>query len=337
MVRLSRPGRRARWVAIKAAYGGGAVGSVGAAGYALLRAEATLARRAIGEPTDTAPAPDGTYGRYLGAPLHLAILGDSSAAGLGCDTPAQTPGALLAGGLARDLKRRVELDIVAVVGARAADLNTQVARALRRPVELAVVMVGANDVTHRVDPADAARDLGRAVKALRATGSLVVAGTCPDLGTVKPVLQPLRILARHWSHRLAREQAVAVVENGGTAISLGDLLGPEFAESPHLWSADRFHPSAAGYRRVVDAILPSLLELSGVQVPVSVPVSSAVHDVDVAAAVASRESGLVLETMPDPEGIAAAGPGRLARLVRRLPLVGRGEPDERAEVGLAER
>ena len=33
-------------------------------------------------------------------------------------------------------------------------------------------------------------------------------------------------------------------------MSLGDLLGPEFAERPHeLFSKDRFHPSPAGYAR----------------------------------------------------------------------------------------
>lgn len=335
-MRIARPGRRAHWVGVRAAYGGGAVGAVGAAGYAVLRAEATFARRTIGVPTATAPVPDGSYGRYLGTPLRLAIVGDSSAAGLGCDAPDETPGALLAGGLARDLRRRVELDVVAVVGARSADLDVQVARALKRPVDLALVMVGANDVTHRVPPGEAARDLGRAVRTLRAAGALVVAGTCPDLGTVEPVLQPLRTVARRWSRRLAREQAVAVVENGGVAVSLGDLLGPEFAQSPHLWSADRFHPSAAGYRRVTDALLPSLLEAAGVTIPVSVPVSSTVQDVELAAAAAAMEAGLVVETMPDAEGIAAAGPGRLTRLVRRLPLVGRGAPDERVEEGLAD-
>ena len=333
-MRLARPGRRARWVGIKAAYGGGVVGAVGAAGYAVLRAEATLARRTIGEPTSQAPVPDGTYGRYLGRPLRLAVIGDSSAAGLGVDAPGETPGALLAGGLARDLRRRVELDVVAAVGARSADLDVQVARALKRPIDLAVVMVGANDVTHRVPPGDAARDLGRAVRTLRAAGAHVVAGTCPDLGTVEPVLQPLRAVARRWSRRLAKDQAIAVVENGGTAVSLGDLLGPEFAESPHLWSADRFHPSAAGYRRMTDALLPSLLEAAGVTIPVSVPVSSIVQDVELAASAAAQEPGLVVETMPDAEGIAAAGHGRLTRLVRRLPLVGRGAPDERAEEGL---
>ena len=48
--RVPRPGRRARWLAVKAAYGGGAVGTLGAAGYALLRTEAALARKTIGEP-----------------------------------------------------------------------------------------------------------------------------------------------------------------------------------------------------------------------------------------------------------------------------------------------
>ena len=103
-MRIVRPGRRAHWVGVRAAYGGGAVGAVGAAGYAVLRAEATLARRTIGVPTATAPVPDGSYGRYLGTPLRLAVVGDSSAAGLGCDAADETPGALVAGGLARDLR-----------------------------------------------------------------------------------------------------------------------------------------------------------------------------------------------------------------------------------------
>ena len=330
-MRPPRPGRRARWVALRAAYGGGAAGAAGALGWAVLQAEATLARRTIGEPTERAPIADGVYGRYLGPPLRLAVIGDSSAAGLGVDHPAQTPGALLAGGLARDLRRRVELEVVAVVGARSADLDVQVSRALKRPIGLAVVMVGGNDVTHRVQPTDAARDLGRAVRALRAAGADVVVGTCPDLGSVEPLLQPLKAIARRASRQLAREQAMAVVENGGTAVSLGDLLGPVFAETPQLWSADRFHPSAAGYRRVADALLPSLLEAAGVTIPVSVPVSSSVQDVELAAAAAAREPGLVVETVPDEMGIAAAGPGRLTRLVRHLPLVGRGAPDERSD------
>lgn len=328
--RVPRPGRRARWVATKALYGGGGFGTAAAATVALIRLEARLARHVIGTPFEQAPPAAGSYGRGRrgNKPLRLVVLGDSAAAGLGCERPDQTPGALLAGGVARDLRRRVVLDVVAVPGARSADLDVQVSRALLRPVDLAVVIVGANDVTHRVPLDQATRDLGRAVRRLREAGAVVVVGTCPDLGTVKPLLQPLRSVARVLSRRLARAQTVAVVEAGGIAVSLGDLLGPVFASEPGVWSADRFHPSPEGYRHVADALLPSLLEAVGVDIPVSVPVDEAVHDVAVAARVATGEPGLVVETVPGDEG--AAEQGRLARLVRRLPLVGRGAPAGRS-------
>ena len=336
-MKVQRPGRRAaavaRFAATSAAYGGGAIGGLAALGYGLIRTESALARRTIGEPTDVPPDPTGTYGRHPGPALRLVVIGDSGMAGLGCDVPAQTPGALLAGGVARDLKRKVRLDSVAVVGARSSDLETQVARAMAEPIDLAVIMIGTNDVTHRVLPGDAAHDLGKAVRTLRAAGAVVVVGTCPDLGTVEPLLQPLRTVARFYSRRMAAAQLAAVVENDGIAVSLGTLLSPEFAQHPHLWSPDRFHPSPRGYRRVADALLPALLEHSGVTIPVSVPVSTSVQDVAVAAEVAAREPGTTVEPVEGDEAASAGVPGRLVRLVRRLPLVGRGAPDARESEG----
>jgi hypothetical protein len=42
-------------------------------------------------------------------------------------------------------------------------------------------------------------------------------------------------------------------------VSLGDLLGPEFAAAPRdMFSADRFHPSAHGYARAAATMLPSV-------------------------------------------------------------------------------
>lgn len=320
---IPRPGRRARYLAVKAAYGGGTAGGLVGLTFALLATEAKLARKTIGLPTTTAPKAAGSYGRGRRGdkPVHLVVIGDSAAAGLGCDQADQTPGALLAGGVARDLRCRVDLDVVAVSGARSANLEVQVAKALRRPVDVAVIVIGANDVTHRVPVAAAARDLSRAVATLRKAGAHVVVGTCPDLGSVKPVMQPLRTVAAHWSRRLAAAQTVATVDAGGVAVSLGNLLAREFSEQPHLWSADRFHPSPDGYRRIVDAMLPSVLESLGVQIPVSVPISDSVQDVQLAARVASREPGVEVDPLPEQEGI-----GRLARLRRRLPLVGRGAP-----------
>ncbi|TAL21949.1 MAG: SGNH/GDSL hydrolase family protein [Frankiales bacterium] len=321
---IPKPGRRARYVAVKAAYGGG--GFAGALGltYAVLATEAKLARKTIGVPFEQAPRAAGSYGRGRRGdkPVHLVVIGDSSAAGLGCERAEQTPGALLAGGIARDLRTRVDLDVVAVTGARSADLEVQVARAMRRPVDVAVIVIGANDVTHRVPIASSARDLARAVTTLRKAGAQVVVGTCPDLGTVKPVMQPLRTVAAKWSRRLAAAQTVATVEAGGVAVSLGDLLAAAFHEHPHLWSIDRFHPSAEGYRRMVDALLPSVLESLGVEIAVSVPISDSVQDVQLAARVAAREPGVEVDPLPE-----ADGQSRLARLRRRLPLVGRGAPE----------
>jgi lysophospholipase L1-like esterase len=327
VVRPPRPGRRARLVAVKAAYGVGTGSLLAALGIGVVAAEAKLARRTIGEPTEHAPDPAGSYGRPRRGkrPLRLAMLGDSSAAGLGVDDSAQTPAALLAGMLARELGRRVELDLQAVTGARSKDLDIQVQRVLRHPVDVAIVMIGANDVTHRVPPDVAARALGRAIATLRAADVEVVVGTCPDLGSVKPLLQPLRTIARVRSRAMAQAQAVVAVEHGATAVSLGNLLGPEFASNPTMWSADRFHPSPAGYARVVDALLPTVLEVLGVPGRTEL-VGETVQDLDVAAAVAASTPGLEVETLEGGEGAASAGPGRLARLRRRLPIVGGGAP-----------
>ena len=57
---------------------------------------------------------------------------------------------------------------------------------------------------------------------------------------------------------MAAAQTIAVVEAGGRTVSLGDILGPEFAASPaEMFGPDRFHPSAAGYASAAAALLPS--------------------------------------------------------------------------------
>lgn len=258
--------RVARRIAMAAAYGGGGLGLLSAGAFGLIRAEAALARRAIGEPTGTPPEADGRYGGYHpGEPLRLAVLGDSSACGLGVEHPHQTPGGMMAAGLAECASRPVELTVVAAVGARSSDLAAQVDEVADGCPDVALVMIGANDVTHRVRPPTAVRHLDQAVRALREVGAQVIVGTCPDLGTVEPVPQPLRWIARRASRQLAAAQTIAVVEAGGRTVSLGDVLGPEFAASPaEMFGPDRFHPSAAGYASAAAVMLPSLCASLGV-------------------------------------------------------------------------
>jgi lysophospholipase L1-like esterase len=251
---------RARRIAARAAYGGGGLLGLGAGFYGVLLAEAGLARRWVGAPTDEPFDADGVYGAELtGVALRLAVLGDSGAAGVGVIAPEQTPGALLAASLAPIVGRPVELRSVAVVGAQSSGLLGQIDQIEPWSPDIAMVMIGANDVTHRVRPGASARHLDQAVRRLVATGTTVVVGTCPDLGTLEPVKHPLRLVARRRSRELAAVQAITVVEAGGRAVSLGDVLGPEFAASPReMFSADRFHPSAAGYARCAAVLLPSM-------------------------------------------------------------------------------
>lgn len=249
-----------------AAYGGGGVGLLAAGMLQLVRAQAAIARRTIGKPTESALYADGLHGvHHEGSPISLALLGDSTATGLGVEHAHQTPGVMLAAGLAQSASRPVRLTCVAAVGAKSSDLDRQVDLALAVEPDIAVIMVGANDVTHRIRPASSVRRLDEAVRRLREAGAQVVVGTCPDLGTVEPVPQPLRLVARHWSRQLAAAQTIVVVEAGGRTVSFGDLLGPEFAASPReMFGPDGFHPSAAGYARAAAAVLPSVCAALGV-------------------------------------------------------------------------
>jgi lysophospholipase L1-like esterase len=320
---------RARRVAAAAVFGGGGIGALGAAGLGLLAAEAKMARRWIGTPFGKqGPQASGWYGTGTGQPIEMAMLGDSSAVGLGVDDPRETPGAVIAGGLAAITGRPVRLTVVAVVGAESRHLSDQVGcliETVPQP-DVAVVMVGANDVTHRIKPVAAVRALSEAVRRLRELGAEVVVGTCPDLGTIDPIAQPLRYVARRWSRELAAAQTIGVIEAGGRTVSLADLIGEEFAARPReLFSADRFHPSAAGYARAAAVLLPSVCAALGAwpeDVPEGRPAGrygAGTDDVAHAAAKAAARAGT--EVSGTAVNGAARGPrGRWAKLLRRPSL-----------------
>jgi lysophospholipase L1-like esterase len=256
----------ARKLASAAAFGGGGLSVLGAGLYGVLRAEATLARHAIGNAGDE-PPPDSTgwYGRGRPGPaIKVALLGDSSAAGYGVDRAVETPGAHLASGIAAGADRRVHLRAFAKVGAQSSDLSGQIDRALATDPDLVVILIGANDVTHQVRPSQSVRHLGDGVRRLRESGSRVLVGTCPDLGTIKPIPPPLKQLARSWSRRLAAAQAIATVDADGVAVSLASVLGPDFQAAPALFfGPDQFHPSAQGYRALAEVLVPSALNVLG--------------------------------------------------------------------------
>jgi len=260
-----------------AAVAAGAVGGVSVSMYGLLAEQSKRARRVIGRPHGRPLRADGVYlpgGRWSDGPLpvddqraagslRFTMIGDSSAAGLGVDTPNHLPGVLIARELARQARRPVRLDTYAVTGSTSRDLAPQVNLALANAPGLALIMIGANDVAARLQPRQSGELLTEAIRRLREAGIAVIVGTCPDLGVVRAIPQPLRSLARAWSLAIARQQRRAAQLAGGHAVPVADLLAAEFLARDDLFSTDQFHPSAAGYEAAAAVLLPAVCTAAG--------------------------------------------------------------------------
>ncbi len=178
------------------------------------------------------------------------MFGDSTATGYGCVSPEEVPGVLIARKLAEQSGKCVRLSTKAIVGATSTGVCSQVDAMFVAgpPPDAAVIMIGANDVTALKGVGPSAQRLASAVRRLRARDVVVVVGTCPDLGVITAIPQPLRSLAHTCGVRLARAQAVAVKAAGGVPVPLADLLAPQFRAVPELMlSSDRYHPSASAY------------------------------------------------------------------------------------------
>lgn len=243
-----------------AAMGGGGIVGATAIAAGIIAAQIQHVKGVIGPRREVAPYHPDRFGPRTGTSIRIALIGDSVAAGLGAPSARSTIGGLTSEVITQATGKGVNLSICAVVGARSSDLDAQVSRALVNRPHVAIIVIGANDVTHFVSAKAAAQDLERAVLRLREAGTEVVVGTCPDLGTVRPVAPPLRWMARSASRKLAALQHDAVVRAGGRTVALGSLLGPEFQARPEiLFAADQFHPSGEGYTRITEAVMPEVM------------------------------------------------------------------------------
>lgn len=287
-------GRRAFRNGLAAAVGVGALAaglaSAAGASVAALRRQKLAARSIIEEAARTAASEDGTLtdgmifdwqdippsgdGVYLpdrsgprrsgpAGTAVLTVLGDSTAVGYGCSAADEVPGVFLARRAAEHWGRAVRLTTHAVVGSGAAGLKRQMLGALADAPDVVAIMVGANDVRDQVAPHRSAEQLEQVVAALVTHGIGVVVGTCPDLGVIMPIRQPLRRIAGVWSRVLAREQERAVNRAGGNPVPLARLVSPEFLGRPDLFYADGFHPSGAGYVLAAGALLPAVIDALG--------------------------------------------------------------------------
>jgi lysophospholipase L1-like esterase len=192
------------------------------------------------------------------APLRLAVLGDSIAYGTGAARVEDGLGPRLAQVLRRD-GVDTDLTVLAVPGAVSRDLAAQVRRAIPLRPDLAVVVVGANDLA-RFTPVEAATAaLGAAVADLRAAGTDVVVVPAPDMSSVPFVPPAFRPVVRAACAVLQQGQAAVARAHGAVVAPVSTEVSRAFTADPALFSADRFHPSSAGYARIAAALAPTVL------------------------------------------------------------------------------
>ncbi|WP_250008294.1 SGNH/GDSL hydrolase family protein [Actinoplanes sp. M2I2] len=191
--------------------------------------------------------------------LKFAIFGDSIAYGQGASAAADTVAQRLSADLrAHDLPNEVR--VFAVPGAQSRDLRAQVERGLAWRPQLALIIIGANDLTRFLPPEQCAAQLADAVRRLRAAGAEVVVAPAPDLSVVPWVPPQMRAVVRAGSQVMHDAQSRAARAEGARVADFGMTSSAGFAVDQNLFSADRFHPSSAGYAVIAGALAATVRE-----------------------------------------------------------------------------
>jgi lysophospholipase L1-like esterase len=185
-------------------------------------------------------------------PLSLLITGDSSAAGVGAETQDDGLAVQLAAALAKRIQRDVNWHLIAETG-RTSNGLLELLRSQTLPtVDVAVVIVGVNDISHNVPIGHALRARNRIVRLLRqrtGVGQILFPGL-PAVERFPLLPQPLawyggaearrsNDLQARWAAHECRAGFVSHVPMDGFT-------------HPKLMAEDGFHPSPILYAMVAE-------------------------------------------------------------------------------------
>lgn len=178
-------------------------------------------------------------------PLHLLVVGESTAAGVGAGDQRAALPCRLAVELARRRGRPVEWASSARTGATAAHAIAALVPAAPRDQDVAVVVLGVNDVLALTSARRWRSRVERLVadldQHLRPGGLVVLAGV-PDLARFGALAQPLRaVLGLHSCALDGELLTVAARHRHVLHATVPHLVWPQ------MFCSDRFHPSEDAY------------------------------------------------------------------------------------------
>lgn len=197
----------------------------------------------------------------IAAVLVYAVLGDSTAAGVGGNYDKG-----IAALTAKELGKRATVTMTnfAVSGARLRDVRaSQVEPAAALKPDVVLLSAAANDVTHLTSIRSMRADLRAIVERLRATNpdvKIVVTGS-PDMGSpprVPRLLRGITACRTRQVNRMFREEAA---HYNLIFAPIAERTGPLFRADRTLFSEDRFHPNDRGYATWVTVLNEALAKL----------------------------------------------------------------------------
>jgi lysophospholipase L1-like esterase len=199
-------------------------------------------------------------GPSSGEPLRMAVLGDSTVAGVGSPTADESLPVLIAERVARAIERPVDVRGFGVSGARTATVLRDQLPRVTGSFDAIVLVVGSNDATHATFwPTFRSQVEATLVCAVRAAPVVVLAGT-PRFHANEIIPEPLRTMVDRYSSLLRGEQIAAVdAVRGARFVDLATEASPRFLGVPEATSRDGFHPSPIGYGFWADALAPAVV------------------------------------------------------------------------------
>jgi lysophospholipase L1-like esterase len=194
------------------------------------------------------------------APVEMAAFGDSAMAGVGVQQVEEALPVQLARRVAEATGRPVHVVGYARSGARTVDVLTEQVPLVRHPPDVSVLVVGTNDVMSVTAPVALARASRALLDALEALGASVVMSSLPRFRTMRLLPHPLmEVVTGYGAVVGAVHRRAAAMRPWVRLVDVGVAVGPEYFNDTSSLSADAFHPSAAGYGRIADALAPAVL------------------------------------------------------------------------------